>query len=1191
MITHKPYSLKPNRIVGVISIALVLLGFMLPSRADPPRELASFEAGLSEPVTVPSTLKVLSNRLAGLQAALAEPNTRQRRAEIEPMQSDILELRDQLLTLEAEVLNEFEDIAAQIRAQNLPAEIWQRHFDAVTRLKQNRETLLNALDGLALATDTQRLRGATDQAVAHLQSITPSKHIPFDPNHLPVRFSTGKVRAPFETQAQWQPLLGQSAPDTLSVRKTSRTKIAPPTDADLAQTPAVQFSDELKNLAKTLEYNPISILRWVYDNIEFIPTYGSIQGATLTYLNKRGNSTDISALLASLLRISKIHSRFVVATVEIPAHKMVNWLGVSDAGAAKNLLAQGGIPTTVVISGGAISSFKIEHVFVAGWIDFNPSSGARHRKGDTWVPMDASFKQYEYHKGLDLSEAVPVPSELAESLAAQIDPNGLGVTGLDAELINTAIEDYDEALAAYVYQHHPDLTLADLLPSKSIIPSKRRYLSMSLPFRVVSKAGYFAQLPDNLRHSLTLKFYNSVSAKQLDNPALNYTISLSALSDLRLGITYEPISETDAQAFSSFRDSDSETLPVYLFRLKPVIKLEDTVVASGSAIGMGQPQYLKMILNDPHQSHPAETVITVGDLLVVGVNAGGTTLSQVQRRIDTVDPYTAAENLHLTALHFWAEHDFFDQISAQYYGVRRVRLPSVGLFASPLSVSYFFGIAREGGYRSREIDIKLNYQAVVAPTAEIRLEFMSDIGIHSSYLESSVLEQLFDYYEGRGLSTTQILADANAQNIPIYTITSENFDQIWPLLRVSASVKTDIQNAIGAGQIVIIPERELQRDGWIGTGYIIRDPITGEGAYRLESGLNGGMIECLLCEFSKYPQIDYTLVLQVITGILLEMYWPSFTPIVGTNLASLGVQLAVKGTTFALRTSVKTVARSLLKKSIKRNGGLPKRGPGKKQQDKKKTCSCPPSQTLRKKGNSPKKDEICLELISISFSAKNPKNYLKIWQDEMGEELTEISPPEWDDGESKPLGYVSGASIRLTAKFRLLDPPKTGGKAQIIATATVKNRDQNKGARMPKFETPYDITLPSEPNGVGNIYRVEIVSTQLTPQFTQFFNPMTINWALRFNKKQTHIERSDNRVYVTLQKSDQEAFSTYLTPLHLATSNPGAKDKPNAAWKTWQLFAKVEDPNTMGSKSGSPKGCQKLGRNTVRLLSSRLWYT
>ncbi len=491
-------------------------------------------------------------------------------------------------------------------------------------------------------------------------------------------------------------------------------------------------------------------------------------------------------------------------------------------------------------------------------------------------------------------------------------------------------------------------------------------------------------------------------------------------------------------------------------------------------------------------------------------------------------------------------------------------------------MSYFFGIARGGVYRGRQVDVKFNHQVVVSASssasADTRVQFMQDIGIHGSYLESSVLEQLFDYEEGRGLSTTQILADANAQNIPIYTITADNIDQIWPRLQVSAEVKTDIQNAIGIGQIVIIPEREIQREGWTGSGYIIRDPLTGAGAYLVEGGSNGGIINSLLCEFSKYPQIDYRLIMMVVTGILLESFMPSFMPVVSTNLAQLGVKLAAKGVALALRSSAKAVARSLLKKSIKRKGGLPKRGKGKKQKDQKKTCSCPPSQTLRKKGNSPKKDEICLELISISFSAKKPANYLKIWQDEVGEELTEIIPPEWDDGESKPLGYVSGASLKLTAKFRLLDPPKTGGKAQIIATSTVKNRDQNKGARMPKFEKPYEITLPSEPNGVGKIYRVEITSTQLTPQLTQFFKPMTINWALDFNQKKTHIERSDNRVYVTLQKPDQEAFSTYLTPLHLATSNPGAKDKPNAAWKTWQLFAKVEDPNTIGSKSLGPKG-------------------
>ena len=70
--------------------------------------------------------------------------------------------------------------------------------------------------------------------------------------------------------------------------------------------------------------------------------------------------------------------------------------------------------------------------------------------------------------------------------------------------------------------------------------------------------------------------------------------------------------------------------------------------------------------------------------------------------------------------------------------------------------------------------------------------------------------------------------------------------------------------------------------------------------------------------------------MMVVTGILLESFMPSFMPVVSTNLAQLGVKLAAKGVALALRSSAKAVARSLLKKSIKRNGGLPKRGKGQK---------------------------------------------------------------------------------------------------------------------------------------------------------------------------------------------------------------------------------------------------------------------
>ena len=592
--------------------------------------------------------------------------------------------------------------------------------------------------------------------------------------------------------------------------------------------------------------------------------------------------------------------------------------------------------------------------------------------------MDVSFKQSEFHPGQHLSEVVPFDAaSVADYLVGQMETTDLGITGLDADYINSVVENYDEQLQGYVYRNElDDLTLADMLDIYRIIPSNRPYLAASLPYRLVEKSHLFAELPNAMRHYLTLKFYNSVSAQQLDNPALSYTISLAALNNLRLGISYEAVSETDAQALARFRESDSETLPAYLFNLKPVIKLEETTVAEGSAMGMGQSQYVTIILQNPHNTYTEHAIVTVGDEIVVGVNGNGITPALVQKRLDTVDPNTAAENLHLTALHFWMEHDFFDDISAQYYGVRRQRMPSVGFFSSPLSSSYFFGIARNSLYKSRQVDVKFNHQVVVAPNNKARFEFMSDIGSHGSYLEGSVLDPLFDYFEGRGLSTTQILAEANDQHIPIYTITTDNINQILPLLQVSREVKTDIQNAIAVGHIVIIPEREVVRDGWQGSGYIIRDPITGAGAYQVEGGLNGAIINCLLCEFSKYPQIDHRLVFQVVTGLLLQMFMPDFMPIVGTNLAELGVKLTVKGMSIAMRSSAKAVARALLKKSIKRNGKLPGRGTGRKQKKSQKNCPCGPSDNLRTgRAGSNKKDEFCLELFRLSFNAKSPTNY------------------------------------------------------------------------------------------------------------------------------------------------------------------------------------------------------------------------
>ena len=45
--------------------------------------------------------------------------------------------------------------------------------------------------------------------------------------------------------------------------------------------------------------------------------------------------------------------------------------------------------------------------------------------------------------------------------------------------------------------------------------------------------------------------------------------------------------------------------------------------------------------------------------------------------------------------------------------------------------------------------------------------------------------------------------------------------------------------------VIAIPERDLVIGGWIGTGYIVSDPVDGTGAYMIDGGLNGGFWENL----------------------------------------------------------------------------------------------------------------------------------------------------------------------------------------------------------------------------------------------------------------------------------------------------------------------------------------------------------
>jgi hypothetical protein len=50
---------------------------------------------------------------------------------------------------------------------------------------------------------------------------------------------------------------------------------------------------------------------------------------------------------------------------------------------------------------------------------------------------------------------------------------------------------------------------------------------------------------------------------------------------------------------------------------------------------------------------------------------------------------------------------------------------------------------------------------------------------------------------------------------------------------------TEMQNALSIGKEVTVHQSPITQSGWTGTGYIIADPVTGAGAYKISGGANG----------------------------------------------------------------------------------------------------------------------------------------------------------------------------------------------------------------------------------------------------------------------------------------------------------------------------------------------------------------
>jgi len=752
-----------------------------------------------------------------------------------------------LNNLANQLREEFNQTRANLISKNLPDEIIKRHDEFVEKFEEKLTTLLNNLDEIEKTKGEEKTEKIKKTKEFLKNNLPKPKHTPVDPNKLPHRREQLKPREPITSVKEFKkkyPELATTSSQKPILLASLSNSIPATTDPNLSETVEVQFTQEIKNLAASLEYNPVKIYQYVKNNFDYEVYYGSLKGAQQTLLEKSGNDADLASLLIALLRASGIPARYVYGTIRVPSNKAMAWLGVKDIYTAGTILSTAGIPVKFITSGGSISSIELEHIWVEAYINYFPYQGLKKGTGNTWISIDPSFQQYipfdsslpEYSGGLpviDLNVSDIVKFDIDSYLSGVKEP--------------TATITYLGQVIDYLHTNIPEGTLPNFLPTLAKKIEVLKVLPASLPYKPVILARY-SELPDNLRHKITFQIPG------VEGYDLEITLNTVELAGKRVTLSYGKKGSEDTAVVAG-----GENTQAYTTLLKPVLKLEGQIIATGTEeLTMGSSHTFNILFYYPGMGivDIVSNEMQVGSFYAIGFKyqtISGEFLNQrAKKLVDAIellgpnpdiktlsqDSYLG-EYLYFTALNYLSQLQATGEIIDGLMHTKTIRQITEAITGTNQSITYLFELPYQTETTGVYIDVDRDIQNPFSITGDQTKS--KEYSILSGYTSSGLEHLIYEKQSGiNSISAVKAIQLAKEQGLTIYDIDKTNIGQILPILGVSEQVKQDIVNSVNAGKVVKIPEREITYYDWRGVGYIVMDTETGGAGYLISGGVSGG---------------------------------------------------------------------------------------------------------------------------------------------------------------------------------------------------------------------------------------------------------------------------------------------------------------------------------------------------------------
>jgi hypothetical protein len=634
---------------------------------------------------------------------------------------------------------------------------------------------------------------------------------------------------------------------------------------DTADTEEAPISREISTLAQSLKWNPVLIYEYVKNDIETEWYWGCMKGAEETLRQKSGNGCDQATLLTALLRASGFPSRYVRGTMEFfagrnkPIEKIENLTGIEDPWKIAEFFQKAGIPFKPIISGGGISNFQIEHIWVESLIPYSNYRGnVLDDNGKRWLGLDTSIKVkgYDYNDPLDVFGQPQVVDQLLE----------LRDEYLGAAQSLMPLEHLEERLKEITGS---ELYVDDYKLVRSLIPEVLNILPASMQFHQRAITNEYTEIPGELKHKVRFTA-SDMSGREL------FTLTLDTLlvSNRSVALTYEPETVEDQEIIDYYGGLDNT--PAYLIRLRPVLTADgERKVVGADGLPMGADYNLTMEFISPRGTESVRSTHIIGNLSAIGIVArraveitpsnfplpqeGETSVTSPSEGGGEKNAEDILFKETINYIDRWNQAE--DELASLLHLAITRPIPTVTTIGGVIDVSYLLNIPHGFEWKGEFIDAGLRAIEITPSHSPLTQggedEQRKKAFMRLSALEGSVLEhRIFeDDWQVDSISTAKLFQTVGAYcdtpSLPgpcsITTIDKANIDSVLSSVDLDDAIKNDIRNAVNQNIEVRIPQTDgltltrLSYKDWRGIGYIKEDTDTGEVGYMLSGMIAGGM--------------------------------------------------------------------------------------------------------------------------------------------------------------------------------------------------------------------------------------------------------------------------------------------------------------------------------------------------------------